>query len=55
MLPEAEWLLSASLNWTELDPSVPEASLDDVLAILDDQLWLVKLLDASVHLVDTVL
>ena len=52
---QLELALTSVLYGTESYTTIPVASLDDVVALVHDQDWHVKLLDASVDLLDAVL
>ena len=52
---QLELALTGVLYGTESYATIPVASLDDVVALVHDQDWHVKLLDASVDLLDAIL
>jgi hypothetical protein len=51
VLCQCKRLLLVLIDWAELDSSIPVASLDHILASINDQEWLVKLFNAPVNLV----
>lgn len=55
MCLELELTLACVLDRTECYPSIPVATLDDIVALIHDQDGHVELLDAPVDLIDSIL